>query len=75
MTIIPRFLGERPERADTVPAVGAGVVSLSLYKPCPFWVLREGESRGGRHDAGGLWVHGVDLRRFYVLENGLDLFF
>ena len=24
-----------------------GMVSLNLYKPCPFWVLREGESRGG----------------------------
>jgi hypothetical protein len=23
------------------------MVSLSLYKPCPFWALREGESRGG----------------------------
>jgi hypothetical protein len=23
------------------------MVNLSLYKPCPFWVLREGESRGG----------------------------
>jgi RHS repeat-associated protein len=40
VTIIPRFLGERPEWADTAPAVGAGVVSLSLYKA---W----GESRGG----------------------------
>jgi hypothetical protein len=40
VTIIPRFWGERPERADTVPAVGAGVVSLSLYMP---W----GGSRGG----------------------------
>jgi hypothetical protein len=31
VTIIPRFWGERPERADTAPTVGAGGGSLSQF--------------------------------------------